>query len=1428
MSSGCQPSRWRSRKRRQQQQATQKKRIRASFCVISQSMVLITLLLLATMMTHAAASSHRKWLQHRLRQIAAQHMESSTPRKPLELPQEQQHKTLLTSDSTSKPLLVVATNDGQVWTIDATDGSLVAGFSTGPPLLILDDLDLDHDNNDNNDAPPLLPTGLAQSRIVPSMDGMLYWRQPIQKRSSRSSSSSTEDDHSDSTFGDEREQTKLIPIASIRDLVDSPLQICQDEGGQQCDILTATSLGPSLFSMNAQGSLNWARARTSSASSGAIQPLQPQQYKRQHSSGSSSSNIGDDDENNSDSEGYASHDETAAAASNLLLQRQDYLVEQISTRSGEQVWNITWGSLEALDFFGQGGVDGTSTGSTSGRFRGGEGGHYLPSGDDRPLSLPSLVFSNQGRGLVALWTQPPKFLWKQEFMNVVTNVLGIEHNTWQAVSVVTDQDSLDDDDDNEHHDGLHHHQHGGNGRPPKLQPRLLASQEEAKVEREDLDRWYMWWVRGRGKKQHIQVDADDNKNIGVKFLSRPNEEDLLRDNWYVNKFSESAGKELEQFHGYRTANNNNMDGDRAGNSERRIRRLPELYEFYDPVSIPRLLLLPDTSRTASTGLPAPHNSGGVFLSWSVVLAILSLLVGSAGAVYILYGHKKRKWLANQSASTANSTPTDSSSNTPVLRPPTSWGRDASSSQDGISAESRNKLGEILTLSTSSSQNRRPRQVLNRSSSAPMMAGDQDYIDRMLGYNSEHESFSRLRDGKERAMTLESSPPQSRTVIAPNALVKHQSAPVATPDLFPQGGVGMIDGIPLIRYSRYQSEFRELEPLGRGGFGSVFRVVNVLDSREYAVKKVSIRSSDWNSPGTEAFSQELHRVLREVKFLALLDHPNIVRYYTAWLEMEEHGKATGSEEKSQSRTLSRRYSSGLLTGTDDPPDGESQQTQSLLGNGISPSMSRATVSHLRGRNATNPLGWNNDFGNFDESSASAYHPKLTMPVLPAMEDCGFIFEGSNEEEDENTPSHTQNFSKLRRGRSHPSSDDESDSESHSLSSSWDASYSLNRRQNKNTTSAAHITTTNGHTADAPPTERKDSKLTRHTLYIQMQLCSSKTLGDFLSNKEARKGPSGASSASGTVQIDIPWALRHFLQIVRAVQHVHQQGLIHRDLKPSNCFIDDTGVVKVGDFGLSRESNDSNDQSETSSLILDDNRDDGTGDNTIGVGTRSYASPEQMVGSDYDSKTDIYALGIMLFELLYPMYTGMERHICFQNVRNSCKFPDLWEKTVAVPFPTLDELVKSMLSLQPKDRPTADRVARHIQNLLDEHSVTLNISHQDDDSVNIIFVRVEAKPLPDILKSTIQFIHDASLPHTVDIVQYGMRSSTKGSVGQSKLEKRAILEFALLSSDVESKELQSALAATIVTKLEEHDEIIVARHVWHRISEGTTWNRQSPVS
>jgi serine/threonine protein kinase len=87
--------------------------------------------------------------------------------------------------------------------------------------------------------------------------------------------------------------------------------------------------------------------------------------------------------------------------------------------------------------------------------------------------------------------------------------------------------------------------------------------------------------------------------------------------------------------------------------------------------------------------------------------------------------------------------------------------------------------------------------------------------------------------------------------------------------------------------------------------------------------------------------------------------------------------------------------------------------------------------------------------------------------------------------------------------------------------------------------------------------------------------------------------------------------------------------------TRSFIDDSGAVKVGDFGLSRESSDTASNESPESIL---NETFENGDITAGVGTRSYASPEQMNGgTDYDSSTDVYSLGIILFELCYPMYT-----------------------------------------------------------------------------------------------------------------------------------------------------------------------------------------------
>lgn len=91
-----------------------------------------------------------------------------------------------------------------------------------------------------------------------------------------------------------------------------------------------------------------------------------------------------------------------------------------------------------------------------------------------------------------------------------------------------------------------------------------------------------------------------------------------------------------------------------------------------------------------------------------------------------------------------------------------------------------------------------------------------------------------------------------------------------------------------------------------------------------------------------------------------------------------------------------------------------------------------------------------------------------------------------------------------------------------------------------------------------------------------------------------------------------------QIAQALDHAHQQGIIHRDLKPGNILLDESGNAYLSDFGIAR--------------VLGSNL---TGTDNI-IGTPAYMSPEQAHGLPIDARSDVYALGVVLFELI----TGRE--------------------------------------------------------------------------------------------------------------------------------------------------------------------------------------------
>jgi serine/threonine-protein kinase len=89
-----------------------------------------------------------------------------------------------------------------------------------------------------------------------------------------------------------------------------------------------------------------------------------------------------------------------------------------------------------------------------------------------------------------------------------------------------------------------------------------------------------------------------------------------------------------------------------------------------------------------------------------------------------------------------------------------------------------------------------------------------------------------------------------------------------------------------------------------------------------------------------------------------------------------------------------------------------------------------------------------------------------------------------------------------------------------------------------------------------------------------------------------------------------------QICRGLQAAHEEGIIHRDIKPQNVLVDQKGQVKIMDFGIARRAEAA--EAMTSAGII--------------VGTPHYMSPEQVQGKNLDSRSDIYSMGVMMYEML----------------------------------------------------------------------------------------------------------------------------------------------------------------------------------------------------
>jgi NIMA (never in mitosis gene a)-related kinase len=200
---------------------------------------------------------------------------------------------------------------------------------------------------------------------------------------------------------------------------------------------------------------------------------------------------------------------------------------------------------------------------------------------------------------------------------------------------------------------------------------------------------------------------------------------------------------------------------------------------------------------------------------------------------------------------------------------------------------------------------------------------------------------------------------------------------------------------------------------------------------------------------------------------------------------------------------------------------------------------------------------------------------------------------------------------------------------------------------------------------------------HHLYIVQDYCDWGTLQSRLMEARQAKQP-----------LPEEQIMKWFVQVTMALQHIHSQKVLHRDLKPQNIFLTKGDVIKVGDFGISKLLDNTLDMAQTC------------------VGTPYYLSPELCQDTPYNSKSDMWALGCLLYELcdLHPPFNassliGLIYAIVKGNYKPlSARYSEL-----------IHLLVRQLLSKSPSDRPSAASIlnmveVRNYLSVLAEHPKT----------------------------------------------------------------------------------------------------------------------------
>ncbi|KAH7414051.1 kinase-like domain-containing protein [Phaeosphaeria sp. MPI-PUGE-AT-0046c] len=484
------------------------------------------------------------------------------------------------------------------------------------------------------------------------------------------------------------------------------------------------------------------------------------------------------------------------------------------------------------------------------------------------------------------------------------------------------------------------------------------------------------------------------------------------------------------------------------------------------------------------------------------------------------------------------------------------------------------------------------------------------------------------------------------------------------------------GYPGLQTDRYAREFSELEIVGKGGYGKVFKAKHNLDGSIYAVKRIPVSPAKLDKMQKDG-SDELGSILQEVRSLAQFDHTNIVRYHNAWLEF----------------TTAPHEEPAVVDGALLRPD-------RLLENVVALSASPPSSNDLHAR--FDDISFSDPFERPEDSYGAGV-------VFEASEN-GIGFDTSKSEVDNlSYKAHLKSASrrKARRGSQASQATIATISSTKSRMSAVEDVDEDDEEEDIEMIPRSHLPNTQLIGSDVTESMVTQSDMPAHlvpirntgpilTLNVQMSLCET-NLAAFLSADRRTTATMDGHCFHPCITLELLW------NIISGVEYLHAQGVVHRDLKPANVFLSISrarhppyGSVdlsscmscekreplhltpRIGDFGLV--------------AALDDS--------CLGIGSVKPVGTEYyrpVTSARIDEKLDVFALGVMGFEMLCKFDTRMERVAALANFRRGI-FPDDFSQGLGDHDANMQYLLSSMVHPDEQQRMGCEEVKSGMSRLI----------------------------------------------------------------------------------------------------------------------------------